>query len=261
MTDYPGAIYSPRAKENSQDVSYDPEKKTVIFAEDITKLDDEVIAVETELGTNPKGTHDSVADYLGDLSTDLTNLSARVIFEGRPWYISGTFYSIPGVTISSVSTSSIDANYVYYNPICVTSTIVLTQLAVEVTTAAAAGSKARLGIYNSSISWQPSTLVLDAGEIATDSTGIKYISINKTLSPGRYLFAITASAGFSARTFRGGFLYTQLLPNLGSYCFPDYFRKSRAYSAFPSPADLWNSVATSASPFRYFVVCKFNFPA
>jgi parallel beta-helix repeat protein len=45
-------------------VTYDPNKKTVIFAEDIKALDDEVKAIETELGTNPRGNFDSVKAFL-----------------------------------------------------------------------------------------------------------------------------------------------------------------------------------------------------
>jgi hypothetical protein len=49
MADYPSGTYSPRTKENKSGVDYDSTKKTVIFAEDISKLDDEVVAVETDL--------------------------------------------------------------------------------------------------------------------------------------------------------------------------------------------------------------------
>jgi len=60
MTTYPGAVYSPREKENKSGVAYDVNKKTVLFAEDIVKDDDEIVAIETELGTNPKGAHADV---------------------------------------------------------------------------------------------------------------------------------------------------------------------------------------------------------
>ncbi len=46
MADFPGSIYSPRAKENKSGVVYTPAKKTVTFVEDITKLEDEVLAIE-----------------------------------------------------------------------------------------------------------------------------------------------------------------------------------------------------------------------
>jgi hypothetical protein len=67
MAKYPNEIYEPREKENRSGVTYDPNKKTVIFAEDIKNLDDEIVAIETELGTNPKGTFNSVKEFLQHL--------------------------------------------------------------------------------------------------------------------------------------------------------------------------------------------------
>jgi len=64
MADYPGAIYSPRTKTNRSGVVYDAAKETVIFAEDISKDDAEVVAIETELGLNPKGEYADVAARL-----------------------------------------------------------------------------------------------------------------------------------------------------------------------------------------------------
>lgn len=66
MTSYPGGVYSPRSKNNKSGVVYDAGKDTVGYAEDVTKLDDEVVAVETELGANPKGNHASVVARLND---------------------------------------------------------------------------------------------------------------------------------------------------------------------------------------------------
>jgi hypothetical protein len=64
MASFPNEIYEPRPKENRAGVTYDPNKKTVIYVEDIKALDDEVKAIETELGTNPRGTFDSVKAFL-----------------------------------------------------------------------------------------------------------------------------------------------------------------------------------------------------
>jgi len=52
MANYPNSIYSPRTKANKDGVVYDPTKQTVGYAEDVNYLDDEVVAVETLLGTN-----------------------------------------------------------------------------------------------------------------------------------------------------------------------------------------------------------------
>ena len=67
MADYPDSVYSPRTKENRSGVVYDAAKKSVIFVEDISKLDAEVVAIETELGANPKGGHADVAARLDAL--------------------------------------------------------------------------------------------------------------------------------------------------------------------------------------------------
>jgi len=47
MASYPNGTYSPRTKENRSGVVYDANKKTVVFAEDISNLDAEVEALET----------------------------------------------------------------------------------------------------------------------------------------------------------------------------------------------------------------------
>ena len=66
---YPGATYSPRTKENKSGVVYDAGKTTIGYAEDVTKLDDEVVAVEIELGTDPKGAKADVKTRLDDVDT------------------------------------------------------------------------------------------------------------------------------------------------------------------------------------------------
>lgn len=49
MADYPDSVFSPRDKENKSGVVYDADKKTVIFAEDIEKIDAEIVAIEEDL--------------------------------------------------------------------------------------------------------------------------------------------------------------------------------------------------------------------
>jgi len=64
MADFPAGVYTPRTKENKPGVEYDAEQSTISFAEDITKLDDEVVAIETELGAEPKADFADVATHL-----------------------------------------------------------------------------------------------------------------------------------------------------------------------------------------------------
>lgn len=61
---YPAGIYGPRAKENKAGVVYDATKKTIGYVEDVVKLDEEVVAIETELGTSPKGVYADVKTRL-----------------------------------------------------------------------------------------------------------------------------------------------------------------------------------------------------
>jgi len=67
MASYPNSIFSPRTRENKSGVTYDADKKTVIFAEDIDKGDDEIVAIENELGLNPKNDFADVAARLNSL--------------------------------------------------------------------------------------------------------------------------------------------------------------------------------------------------
>jgi len=67
MASYPNSIYSPRTKENKSGVVYDEDKTSVAFAEDMNKSDAEVVAIETELGTLPKGVFSDVKTQLAEL--------------------------------------------------------------------------------------------------------------------------------------------------------------------------------------------------
>ena len=77
MADFPDSIYSPRTKENKIGVIYDDTQSTIPFAEDIVFLDDEVVAIENELGAVPKGSHASVGARFDDDESILLEHSAR----------------------------------------------------------------------------------------------------------------------------------------------------------------------------------------
>lgn len=84
MTNYPNSIYSPRVKENRSGVVYDATKKTVGFVEDVTKLDDEVVAIETELGTLPKGGYADVkARLVADEAAMVTKTGVETLTNKR----------------------------------------------------------------------------------------------------------------------------------------------------------------------------------
>ena len=74
MADFPTGIYAPRTKANKAGVVYTPAKTTVGYAEDISKLDAEVVAVETELGENTKGAYASVKAWLDALTSAVSGI-------------------------------------------------------------------------------------------------------------------------------------------------------------------------------------------
>jgi hypothetical protein len=73
MSDYPSAIYTQREIENVPKVVYDETKKTKIFAEDLTKLGDEITAIETDLK--------KVKVYRALLSQSGTNAPTAIVLE------------------------------------------------------------------------------------------------------------------------------------------------------------------------------------
>jgi len=76
---YPGSVYSPRTKANKAGTVYEPTETTKIYAEDVSKLDAEVVAIETELGTNPKGIYATVAANLAALWEALASFAASFL--------------------------------------------------------------------------------------------------------------------------------------------------------------------------------------
>lgn len=83
MANFPDTIYAPRDIENKSGVVYDPTKKTVLYAEDVQKVNDEIVAIETELGANPKGNFSNLVSRLNSFRTfaptlhDLVNVSGE----------------------------------------------------------------------------------------------------------------------------------------------------------------------------------------
>lgn len=61
---YPDEIFTQRDLENLPGLSYDPDNKKTLFAEDLILHGDNITAIETTLGLNPEGEYTSVAERL-----------------------------------------------------------------------------------------------------------------------------------------------------------------------------------------------------
>ena len=260
-------------------------------------INDAVEAIETAIGTTaapvlaklasptftgtvtiPSGA--SIADYAplasptftgvpaaptAAVATNTTQLATTALVianagSGTPKAQRASTMGIPGVMTASQSTGqSLDSLVVYYNPIVVTTSITITSLSLQCFGAGAAGSGARLSIYNSSSGWVPTTLVLDAGTVALTSTGTKTISsLSTTLTPGNYFFRVqaddTAGTRPTMNTIRGHPINWQWLNDAGTQFI--FSLKATAASYTTAEATVTNLPVTggsSSSPFVQFM--------
>lgn len=113
MAQYPNAIYTPREKENRAGVEYDPSKKTIAFAEDNINLDEEVVAIETELGTN------FAAALAAALLKRIEGDGAKAVF--RSVYFRFIPGSIPNTNLNAIA--YVGAIYGSYNPPAITDAV------------------------------------------------------------------------------------------------------------------------------------------
>jgi hypothetical protein len=86
------------------------------------------------------------------------------------------------------------ADRMYASPFLVWEEEDFDRIAISVT--GTAGTIARLGVYADSAG-RPGALVLDAGTVATGSTGYKSITISLTLAPGVYWLAVSSDGAIS----------------------------------------------------------------
>lgn len=114
---------------------------------------------------------------------------------------SGLWY--PSLPCSGLTTSQIPNQSLRLTPMDVPRSLTVSGLAVEVTAAGEASSTFRFGIYADDGTGYPGVLVLDAGTVAADSTGVKTITISQALTPGRYwVGGVTQGAATTAATIR-----------------------------------------------------------
>ncbi len=102
----------------------------------------------------------------------------------------GKYYGpLGGSNVTTTSTAMV--NKIYAVPFLVLVEETFDRISITIQTAAA--GNARLGVYRDN-GYAPGSLLVDAGEIDTGTTGDKEIVINQILSPGLYWLAIIYSA-------------------------------------------------------------------
>jgi hypothetical protein len=137
----------------------------------------------------------SGSDYDADWVDEFPALHLGLLWGAGLWV---------GSPLTSTATSSRTVGTMSLLPVFVAATTSFDRIACEVTTQAAAGGVARLGVYSSGADFRPSTLLHDYGTVSTETLGVKEITISLTLGRGLYWLACVAqSQTFTARAFSG----------------------------------------------------------
>lgn len=117
-------------------------------------------------------------------------------------------YLNSGSTVQTTFATGI--GYMRCRKIWVPQTLTFDRIACSVTAGGTAGAVVRLGIYNDDSNGLPSTLILDAGTVASTTTGVKEITISQTLAAGSYWLAEAAQVAgctLTADTSVNGFFF------------------------------------------------------
>ena len=167
---------------------------------------------------------------------------------------------VPGVGVHSTSTVTLETGYVYYFPMLVETDITISGLTMQITTAAAAGKLAGLGIYNADTDWQPTTLVVDAGTIAIDALAVVTKSVTQFLPAGRYLLAFTSNENAVFRLYRGSLPFSGIPLTMGSAVINALY-VAKAYAAYADPGTAWDTFGSAdTSGFFYATLVSVSVP-
>ena len=82
MADFPTTIFTPRTVANLPGIAYDALDTHTFFAEDYELPADEIVAIETILGTNPEGAEATVSARIEALENHPQGGMAQ------PWFLS-----------------------------------------------------------------------------------------------------------------------------------------------------------------------------
>jgi hypothetical protein len=184
---------------------------------------------------------------------------SAAVAEGRFKDSSGTVhYGVPGIELNTTnSTVTRTAAKLYYEPMFVSTPITLDQLLIRVQTAGAAGNVARLGIYAADTDWQPSSLVVDAGAVAVDTTGVKSVTISQALAAGRYLLTYISDGAPIIYCNAASLRFHPLWAPSGNQDYVTDFTAARAYGALPTTPAAW-AAANGGGAFKHAVFTRIS---
>ena len=166
-----------------------------------------------------------LAGHLADLDAHTRNIFEKVR--------TGQYLTPFWVGTVATGNAALVANQLYATALLIPRDMTLDRICFEVTTAGAGGTKARLGIYNDGTDLYPGALLVDAGEVAVDTTGLKTIIISQALTKGIYWLAVVTDG--TPKTY-----YETEVPNIlgdstSLYRTRAGWRVAHTYAALPDP--------------------------
>jgi len=176
----------------------------------------------------------SSADYTAFINGLDDRKTGNFYRKSQRWYV-------PSDNSNTLSTTNHSAPSVFLVPFPVQATMVIDQLAIEITTPGAAGSFCRFGIYRGNpTSVNPSTLLVDSGDLSSATIGNKTFTPGTplTLTPGLYFtaFSTNSASAFGVRSLiTTNFAQVIGLVSPGNVNLGTYINGVRAtYGALPS---------------------------
>jgi len=153
----------------------------------------------------PPTVHQDVTDEVTSLRTEVPaargwastllqrlRIGENLVGTGGILWITGRYYSSNMFGTSTTSSSA--ANRLYLTPMYLPAPRNVDRIGINVTLAGAAGSVARLGVYNSDpTTGLPSTVLVDGGTVAISATGAAQVTVSATLH-GLVWLACTSGA-------------------------------------------------------------------
>lgn len=195
-------------------IAADPlDSVTVPHASQHADVNDAVEAIETAIGTtgapvlaklaSPTFTGTPAAPTAA-VGTNTTQIATTAFVQANTaslGFTSGLYYRGNGGAVNGTAVVSTT----YYFPLIMTSTKTFDRIAIETTSTYVGTGSVRLGIYNNDLTTgKPSTVLLDAGTVATTAASTVYqITISQSLSAGAYWIAFNMQTAASTPGYRG----------------------------------------------------------
>lgn len=180
------------------DVRYDHRyvRKNSQLWDDVVEKRDLAVATDAEVKShtgNIANPHGVTKGQVGLGNVD--NASDLVRFRSGESYSTASHGLGRGSAFAGLAFSN---NFLFISPIFIPQAFTADRIGINVSTASAtAGAEARLGIFTHDVATGAVSLVLDAGAVATGTTGDKEIIISQALDAGTYWLGFVQTGGAS----------------------------------------------------------------